>query len=75
MLQKAPPTAPTLRPKDAKSEWTALAATAASETRPKGLLEAVTELKVAFNPEIICLCGPLQNDGAHVTRGCGGGGR
>lgn len=37
--------------------------------------EAVTELKIVFNPKEICLCGHLHNNGAHVIRGSGGGRR
>lgn len=37
--------------------------------------EAVAELKIVCHPKETCVCGHLQNHGAHAIRGSGGGRR
>lgn len=69
MLQK-PPSAPTLPSEDPKVRMEdAGRPCSLSGDQAQGVPgEAVTELKVVFNPKEIYSCGHLQNNGAHVIQ-------
>lgn len=76
MLQKPPHcTHPVPRKPEVRKEHAGGPGSFTGDQAPGVPREAVGELKVIFNPKEICSCGHLQNDGAHVIRGCGRGGR